>query len=57
MSAWTGAARCPGDVFTRRGPFPYDGELEHVRYVPGPVAPDAPAVMVDVLRQLGVAFE
>ncbi len=44
-------------VFQRHGAFPFAGVLGHVRYVPGPIAPDAPAAMVEILRQIGVSFE
>jgi len=44
-------------LFERHGSFPYQGVIESVRYVPGDLAPGAPAAMIDVLRQLGVAFE
>jgi arylsulfatase len=44
-------------LFERHGAFPYKGVIESVRYVPGELAPGAPAAMLDVLRQLGVAFE
>lgn len=41
----------------RHGSFAFDGELRHVRYVPGDLAPEAPAAMLEILRGLGVAFE
>ena len=45
------------DVFERFGPFPYTGTLHAVTYTPGEPGPDAPARMMDMLRELGVAFE
>ncbi len=44
-------------LFERHGSFPFDGVIRSVRYVPGAEAPDGPAAMRDVLRQIGVAFE
>ena len=44
-------------VFERHGSFPFDGVIRAVRYVPGAEAPDGPAAMREVLRQIGVAFE
>lgn len=44
-------------LFQRHGSFAYDGVIRSVRYVPGELAPGAPAAMLDVLRGLGVAFE
>jgi arylsulfatase len=40
-----------------RGPFPFTGELVSVRYVPGDPAPDSPALMLDLLRQVGLRYE
>ena len=45
------------DVFERFGPFPYTGTLHAVTYTPGEPGPDAPARMMDMLRELGVGFE
>jgi arylsulfatase len=45
------------DVYRRHGAFPFTGELRHVRYEPGPAAPDAPTGLVDFLREWGRSFE
>lgn len=45
------------DIDERAGPFPYTGTLELVRYHPGPLAPDAPQNMVEMLREIGRKFE
>jgi arylsulfatase len=44
-------------VFQRHGSFPFSGVIRHVRYVPGQWAPDAPALLRDLLVQIGVAYE
>jgi arylsulfatase len=44
-------------LFERHGPFAYSGVIEHVRYIPGAVAPDGPSAMREILTQLGLAFE
>ncbi|MEQ1698842.1 MAG: arylsulfatase [Ilumatobacteraceae bacterium] len=44
-------------LFERHGAFPYQGVIESVRYVPGELAPGAPAALLSVLKELGVAFE
>jgi arylsulfatase A-like enzyme len=44
-------------VYQRHGAFAFRGALGHVRYVPGPIAPDAPAAMLEILRKIGVGFE
>ncbi|MCB1015886.1 MAG: hypothetical protein KDB10_12335, partial [Acidimicrobiales bacterium] len=41
----------------RFGSFPYTGALASVTYTPGPEAPDAPGTMVEMLREIGRAFE
>ena len=40
----------------RRGPFPYTGTLRSASFVPGPIAPDAPFLHLDVLREMGQAL-
>ena len=40
-----------------RGPSPYTGVIETVKYVPGDLAPDSPVALLDVLRDLGRRFE
>jgi arylsulfatase A-like enzyme len=40
-----------------RGSFPYSGELVSVTYTPGDHAPDSPANMLDMLREMGKKFE
>lgn len=44
-------------IYERFGPFPYTGRLESVTYTPGDPAPDAPSTMMDMLREMGAAFE
>ncbi len=45
------------EIYERFGPFPYTGALHSVTYTPGEPGPDAPARMMDMLRELGAAFE
>ncbi len=45
------------EIYEEHGPFPYTGELDAVTYTPGEPGPDAPARMMDMLRDLGAAFE
>jgi hypothetical protein len=40
-----------------RGLAPYTGEIESVTYTPGELAPDSPAGLLEVLRELGRKFE
>jgi arylsulfatase len=40
-----------------RGLAPYTGEIRSVTYTPGPLAPDSPAALLEVLRELGRKFE
>ncbi len=40
-----------------RGSFPFTGELVSVTYTPGDPAPDSPAMLVPMLRELGLKFE
>ncbi len=51
--------RSPVDwgLHERFGSFAYTGPLRSVTYTPGPDAPDAPSTMVDLLREIGRAFE
>ena len=44
-------------LFDRHGAFAYSGRIEHVRYVPGDLAPDGPGAIRDLLVQIGLAFE
>ncbi|MFN2539816.1 MAG: arylsulfatase [Mycobacteriales bacterium] len=44
-------------VLWGRGSFPYDGRIASVTYTPGEPAPDSPAMLVDLLRQLGLRYE
>ncbi|MGZ6973386.1 MAG: arylsulfatase [Acidimicrobiia bacterium] len=45
------------EIYERFGPFPYTGTLHAVTYTPGEPGPDAPARMMDMLREIGAAFE
>ena len=45
------------EIYERFGPFPYTGALHSVTYTPGEPAPDAPVRMMDMLREIGAAFE
>jgi arylsulfatase len=45
------------DLYERFGPFPYRGTLRAVTYTPGEPGPDAPARMMEMLREIGLAFE
>ena len=40
-----------------RGTFPYTGAISSVSYTPGEPAPDSPAALLDVLREMGKKFE
>jgi arylsulfatase len=44
-------------IYERFGPFPYTGALDAVTYTPGEPGPDAPVRMMDMLRDLGAAYE
>jgi arylsulfatase A-like enzyme len=44
-------------IYERFGPFPYSGVLHSVTYTPGEPGPDAPVRMMDMLREIGAAFE
>ena len=40
-----------------RGSFPYTGVIKSVTYTPGDPAPDSPAMLVPILRDMGLRFE
>ena len=40
-----------------RGSFPFTGVLDSVTYTPGDPAPDSPALLVPLLREIGLKFE
>jgi arylsulfatase A-like enzyme len=40
-----------------RGTFPFTGAIRSVTYTPGDPAPDSPAMLVDILRDMGKRFE
>ncbi|MDB5694423.1 MAG: arylsulfatase family protein [Alphaproteobacteria bacterium] len=40
-----------------RGSFPFTGAISSVTYTPGEPAPDSPAMLVDILRDMGKRFE
>jgi arylsulfatase len=44
-------------IYEQHGPFPYAGEIHHVTYTPGELAPDHGARWLDVLRQMGAKYE
>lgn len=44
-------------VVWERGAAPYTGEIASVTYTPGPLAPDAPTALLEVLREMGRRFE
>lgn len=44
-------------LFQEHGAFPYTGTIESVTYRPGDPAPDSPATMLDLLRQMGAKYE
>jgi arylsulfatase A-like enzyme len=44
-------------LWQRHGCFPFSGALGSVTYTPGEPAPDSPARMVEVLREMGARFE
>ena len=45
------------EIYEGHGPFPFTGDLRSVTYTPGEPAPDSPAEMVEVLREMGRRFE
>jgi len=44
-------------VVWERGLAPYTGVIRSVTYAPGPLAPDSPAALLEVLREMGRKFE
>jgi arylsulfatase len=44
-------------IYERFGPFPYTGRIDSVTYTPGESAPDAPVNLMDMLREMGSAYE
>jgi arylsulfatase len=44
-------------IYERFGPFPYTGRIDSVTYTPGEPAPDAPVNLMDMLREMGSAYE
>ena len=44
-------------IYERFGPFPYPGRIDSVTYTPGESAPDAPVNLMDMLREMGSAYE
>ncbi|HYF44639.1 MAG TPA: arylsulfatase [Acidimicrobiales bacterium] len=44
-------------IYERFGPFPWTGDLHSVTYTPGDPAPDAPSMMLDMLRDMGRTYE
>jgi arylsulfatase len=45
------------DVFTAHGSFPFTGTIHAVEFTPGEFAPDSPAKMIDLMREMGAAYE
>jgi arylsulfatase len=45
------------DLYERKGPFPFDGKLAAVTYTPGEPAPDAGTNFIELLREIGLAYE
>ena len=45
------------DLYERFGSFAYTGAIRSVAYEPGPDAPDAPSTMIEMLREMGRAYE
>ncbi|MCU1592610.1 MAG: arylsulfatase family protein [Frankiales bacterium] len=44
-------------VVWERGPSPFTGTIDRVTYLPGALAPDSPAAILPMLRELGATFE
>lgn len=44
-------------LYERHGPYPFTGTIRDVTYTPGPPAPDAPANLIESLREMGRRFE
>lgn len=45
------------ELYERHGPFPYSGRLVSVTYMPGALAPDAPALSIDEIRARALRFD
>ena len=45
------------DIYERHGPFPFSGALHSVAYLPGELAPDAPARRLEEMREIGTRYE
>ena len=45
------------DLYERHGPFPYSGRLSSVTYEPGDMAPDAPILSIDEIRERALRFD
>lgn len=45
------------ELYERHGPFPYSGRLTSVSYAPGELAPDAPALSIDQIRERALRFD
>lgn len=45
------------DIFERHGAFPFSGTIRTVTFTPGEPAPDSPAKMLDLMREMGAAYE
>lgn len=44
-------------LYEEHGPYPFTGRLLDVTYAPDPPPPDSPHAMLDVLREMGLAYE
>ena len=45
------------ELYERHGPFPYSGRLTSVTYTPGAMAPDAPILSIDEIRERALQFD
>ncbi|MEZ5374669.1 MAG: sulfatase-like hydrolase/transferase, partial [Microthrixaceae bacterium] len=45
------------DLYEAHGAYPFTGTIHGVDLQPGPAAPDSPNSLVEVLRQMGAAYE
>jgi arylsulfatase len=45
------------ELYEAHGPFPFTGTIQSVTYEPGEPAPDSPRMMLDTLREMGLAYE
>ena len=45
------------ELYERHGPFPYSGRLTSVTYEPGDMAPDAPILSIDEIRERALQFD